>query len=119
MPVKAITPGYHGEFRDSQDKYGDKQLLNFCWEKHTMTGWPMCLPLPSEMPFGALIKEVMPMVFGMHPDFEKIDWDKVEWSTAKGTFEPDMAKSIAEHGLKHKAQIRFRTPGLDGYNGAG
>ena len=44
MPVKAITPNYHGDFQDTQDKYHGQQLISVCWEKHTMFGWPMCLP---------------------------------------------------------------------------
>lgn len=119
MPTKAITPDYHGDFKDTQDKYGPNQLLYVCWEKHTMTGWPMAIPIPPQAPFGALIKDVLPMVFGMHPDYEKIDWTTTQWSTAKGAFTPDMDKSIAEHGFRHKTQIRFRTPGLDGHRGAG
>tara|TARA_R110000787_G_scaffold187093_9_gene298895 strand:- start:4789 stop:5148 length:360 start_codon:yes stop_codon:yes gene_type:complete len=119
MPVKAITPDYHGDFQDTQDKFGDKQLLNICWEKHTMMGWPMCVPLLPDTPFGGLIEQVLPMIYAVHPDFEKIEWDKVEWSTSRGPFTPDMSKTIAENGLRHKQQIRFRTPGLDGHLGGG
>lgn len=119
MAIKAITPDYHGDYKDGAEKYGDKQLLNICWEKHTMMGWPMCIPLPFDMPFGALIKDVLPTIYSDHPDFAKIEWDKAQWSTAKGPFTPDGAKSLAEHGLRHKHQIRFRTPGLDGHNGGG
>lgn len=119
MPVKAIKPGYHGDYRDGADKYNGNQLLNICWEKHTMFGWPMCVPLPPQMPFGGLIEKVLPMIFASHPDFAKIDWTTVQWSTSKGPFTPDLGKSIADHGFKHKTQIRFRTPGLDGHNGAG
>lgn len=119
MTVQAIRPGYHGEFKDSVEKYGDKQLLNICWEKHTMMGWPMCVPLSPQMPFRALIENVLPMIYAVHPDFSKIKWDEVQWSTHQGTFTPDLDRSIADHGLKHKAQIRFRTPGLDGHIGAG
>ncbi len=119
MPVKASTADYHGEFKDSQDKFHGNQILNICWEKHTMFGWPMCVPLPPDMPFGGLIEKVLPSIFSSHPDFAKIEWNKVQWSTSKGPFTPDMGKSIADHGFKHKTQIRFRTPGLDGHNGAG
>ena len=119
MPVKAITPNYHGDFKDTQDKYHGQQLISLCWEKHTSFGWPMCMPVPPEMPFGGLIEKVIPHIFGDHPDFAKIQWDQVQWSTSKGPFVPDPAKSLAEHGIKHKHQIRFRTPGLDGHLGGG
>ena len=32
---------------------------------------------------------------------------------------PDMAKSLADHGVGHKSLIRFWTPGLNGYKGSG
>jgi len=119
MSVKAIHADYHGEFKDALDKFGDKQLLNICWEKHTMMGWPMCVPLSPHTPFRALIDEVLPMIYAVHPDFSKIKWSEVQWSTSKGPFTPHPDKSLAEHGLRHKQQIRFRTPGLDGHHGAG
>lgn len=119
MATKAITPDYHGTYRDGAEHYRGQHLFNICWEKHTMFGWPMCLPLPPEMPFGALIENVLPMIFSQHPDFPKIQWEQVQWSTSKGPFTPDLGKSLADHGFRHKQQIRFRTPGLDGLNGAG
>lgn len=119
MSVKAIKPGYHGEFKDRLEMFGGKQLLNICWEKHTMMGWPMCIPVSPELPFGALIEQVLPTIYSQHPDFDRIRWDEVQWSTSQGPFIPNPAKSLAEHGLQHKVQIRFRTPGLDGHNAAG
>ncbi|WP_420465459.1 phenol hydroxylase subunit P4 [Panacagrimonas sp.] len=119
MPVKAVTADYHGDFQDTVDKYHGQQLISLCWEKHTMFGWPMCLPVPPDMPFGGLIEKVIPSIFSDHPDFARIDWSAVQWSTSKGPFTPDPAKSLKENGIGHKQQIRFRTPGLDGYNGAG
>lgn len=119
MPTQAITPDYHGEFKDTVDKYRGQQLINLCWEKHTMFGWPMCLPVAPDMPFGALIEQVIPSIFSDHPDFSRIDWTQVQWSTAEGPFTPDLARSLKDHGIRHKEQIRFRTPGLDGLDGAG
>jgi phenol hydroxylase P4 protein len=119
MPVKAITPDYHGEFKDCLERFHGNQLLSICWEKHTMFGWPMCIPVPPQLPFGALIEKVLPDIFGSHPDFARINWSEVQWSTAAGPFTPEPGKSLAGHGLRHKSQIRFRTPGLNGFNGAG
>lgn len=119
MPVQAIAPGYHGEFKDSVSRFGGRQLLNICWEKHTMMGWPMCLPVAPETPFRALIETILPAIYAVHPDFARIKWDEVLWSTRDGPFTPMLDRSIADHGFRHKAQIRFRTPGLDGHRGAG
>ncbi|EIT70980.1 MULTISPECIES: phenol hydroxylase subunit P4 [Hydrocarboniphaga] len=119
MPVKAIKPGYHGEYKDGVENFHGQQLLNISWDKHIMFGFPVCIPVPPQLPFGALIEKVLPGIYGAHPDFAKIDWSTVQWSTAKGAFVPEPERSLAEHGLRHKEQIRFRTPGLDGHNGAG
>lgn len=119
MPVKAIDPSYHGELKDKQERFHGNQLLNVCWEKHTMFGWPMCIPVPPALPFGALVAQILPSIFGSHPDFAKIDWSTAVWTTARGPFTPDLAKSLEEQGIGHKALIRFRTPGLDGHRGGG
>ena len=78
----------------------------------------MCLPLPAAMPFGALLSEVLPGVYGSHPDFERIDWTTVVWFDSGKPFVPDAAKSLADNGLVHKSAIRFRTPGLRGIEGS-
>jgi phenol hydroxylase P4 protein len=119
MAVTAITPDYQGEYRDAVDRFHGQQLLNICWEKHTMFGWPMCIPVSPDLPFAALMDAVIPSIFGQHPDFASIDWSTVQWSTAKGPFKVERDKTLAQLGLRHKAQIRFRTPGLDGYRNAG
>ena len=56
-------------------------------------------------------------MFGAHPDFAKVDWAKAEWFKSGQPWQPDMAKSLADNGLRHKDVIRFRTPGLTGLSG--
>lgn len=123
MSVKAITSDYHGEFKDTVEKFHGKQLVNVHWEKHLLFAWPMCLPLPPEMPFGGLIEAVLPSIFGAHPEFSQIKWENVEWRRTAGDatvqFTPDPAKSLADNGISHKTTILFRTPGLNGLDGTG
>ena len=119
MSVHAIKPGYHGQYRDGVEHFNGKQLLNICWDKHTMLGWPMCIPIDPELTFGQLIDLVMPAIFSIHPDFTRIEWDKVQWFNREGPSIPDRNKSLSAHGLRHKSKIRFRTPGLNGHNGGG
>lgn len=119
MSVKAITPDYRGEYRDDVKNFHGKQLLMVSWEKHTMMGWPMALAVDPAMSFGDLIDGVLPSIYGMHPEFHNIQWDKVQWSTVKGALIPDRSKSLAEHGLRHKSQVRFRTPGAESNNYGG
>ena len=61
---------------------------------------------------------MLPGVYGAHPDFERIDWDTVEWFKSGQAWKPDPAKSLEANGLKHKDAIRFRTPGLTGIQGS-
>jgi phenol hydroxylase P4 protein len=79
---------------------------------------PVCLPLPPDMPFGALATAVLPGVYGEHPDFAQIDWAAVQWFKSGRPWTSDPAKSLADNGLVHKDVIRFRTPGLTGIRGS-
>ncbi len=118
MSVIALAPGYTGEIKDSEDRFHGNRLLYINWEDHQMYCSPVCLPLPAAMPFGALVAEVLPSVYGEHPDFAQIDWERVEWLHSSESFQPDAAKSLAENGLVHKSFLRFKTPGLTGIEGA-
>ncbi|WP_175884140.1 phenol hydroxylase subunit P4 [Burkholderia sp. BCC0044] len=116
MAVIALKP-YDFPVKDAVEKF-PAPLLYVCWENHLMFPAPFCLPLPPDMPFGALAASVLPPVYGYHPDFAKIDWDRVEWFRSGERWAPDAAKSLADNGLGHKDLISFRTPGLDGLGGA-
>ena len=48
----------------------------------------------------------------------QIDWDRAEWFKSGQPWTPDHDKSLAENGLGHKDVIRFRTPGLTGFQGS-
>jgi phenol/toluene 2-monooxygenase (NADH) P4/A4 len=93
-------------------------LLYIGWEDHLMFAAPICLPLPPDMPFGAIGAAVLPGVYGYHPDFAKIDWATAEWFKSGQPWTPDPAKSLVENGLVHKDVIRLRTPGLTGIKGS-
>lgn len=93
-------------------------LFYIGWEDHLMFCAPFCLPLPPDMPFGALATQVLPGVYGAHPDFSRIDWSQVAWFKSGQPWTPDPAKSLADNGLGHKDVIRMRTPGLNGIAGS-
>lgn len=116
MSVAAIKP-YRFPAQDTRDKF-PAPLLYIGWEDHLLFCAPHCLPLPPDMPFGALATKVLPGVYGYHPDFAKIDWAQVEWFKSGKPWQPDPAKSLADNGLRHKDVIRFRTPGLNGIKGS-
>jgi phenol/toluene 2-monooxygenase (NADH) P4/A4 len=99
---------------DTEDRFYGNRLIYVAWENHLMYSAPFCLPLPPTLPFGALVKDVLPDLYGEHPEFEQIDWQRVIWSNSNTRFRPDFGKSLEHHGLGHKSLIRFRTPALEG-----
>ncbi len=109
--------GYIDLVRDKVENFHGNQLVYVGWDDHLIFSAAQAFPLPPEMPFQALVSEVMPSVFGYHPDFEKIDWDAVEWVLDGESISPAMDKSLNENGVGHKSLIRFKTPGLMGFNG--
>jgi phenol hydroxylase P4 protein len=118
MAVVALKPGYTGPVQDTEDKFHGNRLLYICWDEHLLFCAPMALPLPAAMPFGALLSDVLPGLYGSHPDFAQIDWGQAEWTHSGEAFQPDPALSLADNGLVHKSVIRFRTPGLHGIQGS-
>ncbi|EWS54681.1 MULTISPECIES: phenol hydroxylase subunit P4 [unclassified Methylibium] len=118
MPTIALKPDYAGPQQDTEDKFHGNRLLYICWDEHLLFCSPVALPLPPSMPFGALLGEVLPGVYGSHPDFAVIDWSKAVWTHGGAPFKPDADKSLADNGLVHKSVIRFRTPGLRGIGGS-
>ncbi|WP_341709797.1 phenol hydroxylase subunit P4 [Limnobacter sp.] len=119
MALVSLHPGYTGQVRDLEENFHGNRLLFVNWEHHLMFCAPMALPLPPAMPFGALVNEVLPSLYGSHPDFAKIDWSKVQWQHGREDFTPDLSKSLDENGLTHKSVLRFTTPGLTGLSGSG
>lgn len=119
MSVKAIRPGYHGDMKDTVDKFHGQQLLGLGWDQHLMYATPLCIPVPPDMPFGALVEKVLPQLYGQHPDFDQIEWGRAQWIKGGQPFTPDLAKSLKDNGVGHKDLLRFRTPGLQGLAGIG
>ena len=118
MAVIALKEGYTGEVLDREENFHGNRVVYLDWQDHRMFCTALAFPFPPDMPFGALINEIMPTYYGPHPDFEKIDWDSVKWTLDGEEFTPDPEKSLADHGVGHKSLIRFFTPGLKGYKDA-
>lgn len=118
MAVTALKEGYTGEDLDREDNFHGNQVVYLDWEDHRMFCTALAFPLPPDMPFGALISEIMPTYYGPHPDFARIDWNNVEWKIDGIEVVPDPEKSLADNGVRHKSLIRFFTPGIKGYKDA-
>ena len=108
--------GAHGDrARDHVDNFHGNRLVYIHWEKHLSFCAAMAFPLPPSMPFAALVGELCPQFYGMHPDFAKIDWEKATWKLDGKAFSPALDRSLEENGVGHKSLLQFHTPGLDGW----
>ena len=76
------------------------------------------MPLPGETPLDALPKQILPGIYGQHPDFAHIDWSQAQWFKSGQPWQPDPQRTLEQNGLGHKDVIRFRTPGLTGIEGS-
>jgi len=95
-----------------------KPLLYLAWDEHMMFAAPAVLTLSPSTTFEQLRAQVLPALYGEHPDFGRIDWSTVQWFRDGAMFTPKMNGSLAEQGLGHKSVLRFRTPGREGLRGS-
>ena len=94
-------------------------LLYVGWDEHMTFSAPLCVPLSlSLMLFSDFASQLLPKLYGAHPDFARIDWARVQWFAGSRLFTPQMHRTLAENGLAHQSLIRFRTPGLEGVLGS-
>ena len=119
MPVKAITPDYRGDIRDRRENFGGNIIVYVGWDEHLLFCAAKTFPLPPDMPFQALREQVLAEGFGQHPHFEHIKWSEVQWQLNDAPLQPDGGKTLAELGFDHKSLLRFKTPGLNGWQGSG
>lgn len=119
MAVTAITENYIGERLDRLENFHGNQILYVGWDHHLMFCAPVAFALPADTPFRKILEEIMPGAFGLHDDFTKVAWDKVEWHLNGEQFSPDTEATLAEQGIDHKSILRFATPGLNGIKGCG
>jgi phenol/toluene 2-monooxygenase (NADH) P4/A4 len=116
MAVQALKD-YQFSPADSQDKFHGGQLLYVGWDDHLMFCAPFAYCLPPNTRFGDLCEKIMPNSFGYHPEWAKVDFSQATWRKSGQPWQPDMDKTLAELGLKHKDVLRLSTPGLKGLNG--
>ena len=119
MTTLAITPDYMGDYQDGVENFHGNQVVYFGWDHHLMFCSPSAFPLPPEMPFAAVLSDVLPSVWSVHPDFAKIDWSSVSWLLNGQPFSPDLSASLKDNGIDHKSALRLQTPALTGIAGCG
>lgn len=119
MPVKAMTADYHGDRKDRLENFHGNQVVYVGWDHHLMFCAAFAYPLPPEMPFRALRDEVIAEGFSQHEEWQKINWDKASWLLDGEPFQPQLDVSLVDQGIAHKSLLRFQTPELTGFQGAG
>ena len=117
MAVTALKD-YKFPHADSQDKFHGNQLLYVGWDDHLMFCSPVAYCLPPSTPFRDLCEKMLAQTYGYHPDWAKVDFATATWLKSGQPFTPDMNKTLADNGLKHKDILRLQTPGLKGIAGS-
>ncbi|SEP88255.1 phenol 2-monooxygenase P4 subunit [Solimonas aquatica] len=113
MSVRALKT-YEVAPLDSVDRFHGSQLLYVGWDDHLMFCAPFALCLSPTTLFRDIQTQILPELYGAHPDFKNIDWNKVQWLKSGQPWTPEPDRTVAGNGLKHKDVIRLRTPGLTG-----
>ena len=116
MTVTAPAPNKLAA-RDAVENF-PAPLLYVGWDQHMMFCAPLCVLVPGQTVFADLVQQLLPKLFGQHPDFPRIAWPRVQWFRSATLFTPAMGQTLAEQGFKHKSVLRFRTPGLEGLKGS-
>ncbi len=113
MAVKALYD-YQYPAADTQEKFHGNQLLFVGWDDHFLFVAPLAFALPPSTKFSDLIEKTLTFAYGRHPDWAKVDFSKAVWLKSGKPFQPDMNKTLAEQGIKHKDALRLQTRGLNG-----
>lgn len=111
MTVAAIKE-YVGVARDRVENFNGKQLVYASWDHHLLFAAPFLLYAAPQMSFRELVEGPLTALVQPDPDGAAIDWAQVEWLKSNQPWSPDFDRSLADNGVGHKDQIRFRTPGL-------
>lgn len=112
MTVTAIKE-YVGVPRDSLANFHGNQIVYACWDQHLMFASPFICFVSPDTHFKDLVAGSIAPLLQADPDAAAIDWSRVEWLKSNQPWTPDFERSLADNGIGHKDQIRFRTPGLN------
>lgn len=106
--------------KDDVKNFHGNQLVYLYWYGHRVVSSPRAFPLSPDMPFGAIISDLIPITYKIEPDYENLDFDKTEviWEIDGKRVTPDFSKSLKDNGVGHKSFITFITPSLVGKVGA-
>ena len=112
MPVVARKE-YVGVARDRVENFNGKQLVYASWDHHLLFAAPFLLCLPPQTTFAELLESALKPLLQADPDAALIDWHAVQWLKGNQPWVPNCEASLADNGIGHKDQLRFKTPGLN------
>lgn len=112
MTVTARKP-YVGVPRDSMGNFHGNQLVYVSWDRHLLFASASIYCVSPQMTFREFVENAVAAIVAPDPDASRIDWRKVEWLKSNEPWVPDFDATLAANGIRHKDQIRFRTPGLN------
>lgn len=118
MTIHAIRD-YPTQSKDREENFHGARLFFIGWDKHLMFYAPLSLCLPQDMPFQAVLTQVLAQAYGDHLEFREIDWSVTTWLKNGLPWQPELDASLVDNGLHHKDLIRFQTSGLAAFNQAG
>lgn len=119
MTVKTTAAEYIGEVRDRVENFHGNQLVYIGWDHHLMFCSAFTFLVAPSCTFATLRDEVMAGVFADHPEWSDINWNTATWMLDGQPFTLDASQTLAEQGIGHKSLLRFNTPELKGFMGAG
>jgi phenol/toluene 2-monooxygenase (NADH) P4/A4 len=107
------TKPYIGIARDQVQNFNGKQIVYVCWEQHMLFATPLMLVVEPGMLLGDMVQNIVKTLIQADPDAAAVDLTQVEWQKSGKPWTPDFSVSLAANGIVHKAQLLFRTPGLN------
>ncbi len=114
MSIRSMKE-YVGVPRDLVENYAGKQLMFTSWDHHLLFASPFVHCVDPKMSFKDFVAEVLLPLLVSDPDTGEIDWkgDGISWLKSNKPWQPDWSASIADNGIRHKEQLRFKTSNLN------
>ena len=106
MAVTAMYD-YNWPSRSAAELYGDAQLVHVWWNGNPYFVSAATFPFPKEMPFGAMVNEVLKGFFSADPDFVPESLDTAKWKIDHQDVDVDMNASLVANGVGHKSLVEF------------
>ena len=119
MTVQHLGESYEFPSQNREERYGGDINFYIQWERHLMFACPLAYRAPVGMSLRDFLETMLRPDYAVHPDTDKLDFERCEWKFDQQPWQPDLDKSLSENGIGHMSYLQFRSPDLDGLFGAG